>query len=299
MKVSVVISAFNEEKKIEECLKSVKKIASEIIFIDNTSTDKTVEIAKKYTDKVHIRENNLMLNVNKNYGFAKANGEWILNLDADEVLTEELSQEILDLEDDNKTGGYFVSRKNIIFGKWIEHTGWYPDYQPRLFRSGKGKFEEKHVHEFISIDGETKHLKNPLVHLNYESISQFLDKMVRTYTISEANALIERGYIFNFSDIYKMPLKEFFSRYFARQGYKDGVHGLSISLLMGFYHFIVYLRLWEKNGFEKRTNSLDLLSESIKYGSKDMSYWMANEKILSSRNIIKKQLFKVIRKVNS
>ena len=114
MKVSVVISSFNEEGRIEDCLKSVTKIANEIIFIDNSSTDKTASIARKYTDKVFIRENNPMLDVNKNFGFSKATGKWILSLDSDERIDKELEEEILSLPEESTIDGYFIPRKNII-----------------------------------------------------------------------------------------------------------------------------------------------------------------------------------------
>src|SRR3989344_3655909 len=152
MKISVVISAYNEEAMIEDCLKSVKDLADEIIFVDNTSTDKTVEITKKYTKKIFVRENDpVMLNRNKNFGFTKATGDWILSLDADERLTPELSAEIRNSIRAHQFVAYEIPRKNIIFGKWIQHSIWWPDYNLRLFRRGKGKFPEKHVHEKLVV----------------------------------------------------------------------------------------------------------------------------------------------------
>src|SRR3989344_6118283 len=127
-KVSVVISAYNEEKLLENCLKSVTW-ADQVIVVDNNSTDDTAKIAKKYADEVYSCPNNLMLNVNKNYGFSKATGDWILSLDADERVTDELKKEITNVVKNDEIAGYWIPRKNIIFGKWIEHTGWYPDYQ--------------------------------------------------------------------------------------------------------------------------------------------------------------------------
>lgn len=300
MKLSVVITVYNEEQKIEDCLKSIKDLADEIIVVNNNSTDKTLEIAKKYTDIIYNQPNNPQnIDLQKNLGISKATCEWILVLDADERVEQELADEIRSLDEKSDFSGYNIARKNIIFGKWIAHTGWYPDYQLRLFKKGKGKFEEKHVHQSIKIEGEVGYLKNSIKHLNYESVSQFLDKIIKTYTVSEAQALIDKGYTFQFSDVFKMPLKEFYSRYLARQGYKDGMHGLSLSLLMAFYHFVVFLRLWEKNDFAKREKSLDLFQEGLRYGKKETSYWLANEKINEERNLVKKQLLKVIRKVNS
>src|SRR3990167_9088197 len=140
MNITVVISAYNEQNLIEDCLKSVAKFADEIVFIDNTSQDSTVKIARKYTDKILIRENDpVMLNKNKNFGFTKATGQWIISLDADERITPELANEIKKKIKNTHINGFEVPRKNIIFGKWIQHSIWWPDYNLRLFRKGKGK----------------------------------------------------------------------------------------------------------------------------------------------------------------
>ncbi len=297
MKLSVVISAYNAQDKIEDCLKSVR-FADEIIVINNSSQDKTEEIAKKYTSKVFTRINNLMLNVNKNFGFSKASGEWILNLDDDERVTAELEKEIKATirNDDKNIQGYYIPRKNIIFGKWIEHTGWYPDPQLRLFRKGKGKFAEKHVHEMIDIDGKVEYLKEPMIHFNYTSVSQFLVKMTNIYVPNEADVKISQGYKVDFADSIKFPLREFLSRFFARQGYKDGFHGLMLSLLMAFYHFAIFALIWEKQGFEEieRGNILIKSSTEIKDAGKEISYWIRNEKIESTKNPVKKILYKTL-----
>ena len=298
MKVSVVISAFNEEAKIEECLASVSKIAEEIIFFFFYSTDKTVQIAKKYTDKIFMRENNAMLNINKNFGFSKANADWILSLDSDERITEELSKEILELEPSN-VDGYYMPRKNIIFGKWIRHTGWYPDPQLRLFKKNKGRFEELHVHEHLKVEGPTENLQSPLLHLNYENISQFLNKMIKTYTVNEAENLQKNGYVYNSFDIVRMPLSEFVKRYFAESGYKDGMHGLVLSLLQGFYHLVVFLRLWEANNYPEEKEISRLFQDGEKMAKKELFYWTSYVKITSEKNVIKKQLLKVKRRIHS
>src|SRR3989344_3085447 len=239
-KLSVVISAFNEEKKIEDCLKSAS-FADEIILIDNTSTDNTQEVSKKYTSKIFTRENNSMLNINKNFGFSKAKNEWILSLDADERITPELAKEIQSSIINHKSSvvGYWIPRKNIIFGKWIEHTGWYPDYQLRFFKEGKGRFEEKHVHEMIKLEGESGKLKSPIIHYNYENVPQFLQKTL-LYAENEADQIVEKGYKFIWQDSIRFPIKEFISRFFAREGYRNGLHGLVLSLLMAFYHLIIF-----------------------------------------------------------
>lgn len=257
MKLSVIISAHNEEKNIEECLKSVKNIADEIILIDNSSTDNTATVAKKMGAEVISRKNNKMLNVNKNFGFSNATGDWILSIDADERVTNDLSSEISDILkshsttiNNNSQVAYRLPRKNIIFGKWIEHTGWYPDYQTRLFKRDKAKFAEKHNHEQLSVDGEIGSLEYPIVHDHYKSIDEFLKKTFFSYTDNEADELQKNGYSFKAEDIIRIPFQEFLSRYFARQGYKDGIHGLALSLLMAFYHLVVVLKIWEREKFK-------------------------------------------------
>lgn len=297
IKFSVVISAYNEEKKIKDCLESVKW-ADEIILINNSSTDNTVELAKKYTSNIFTRKNNLMLNINKNFGFTKATGDWILNLDADERVTPELKEEILRVIHQPLTiNGYFIPRKNIIFGKWIKHAGWYPDHQLRLFKKGEGKFLEKHVHEMVQVAGETGNLKEHIVHYNYDSTLQFLKKLI-IYSPNEAEQLLEKGYSVDWKDAIRMPSKEFLSRFFAREGYKDGFHGLMISLLMAFYHFVIFALIWEKQGF-KEIEITDFFSETegeFKKTNKDIRYWFSNEK-LKKAGIVKRFLFKLSRKI--
>ena len=306
--ISVVISAFNEEAKIRDCLESVEW-ADEIIFIDNSSTDDTPNIVKKYTSKIYKRENNpLMLNVNKNYGIGKATGEWIFYLDADERVTPELRKEIEAKIRNSKfeirnshVDGYWIPRKNIIFGKWIEYAGWYPDYQMRLIRRGKGKFPERHVHEMIEVDGKTAHLKEPILHLNYETVSQFLHKHIELYAPNEAEALLRRGYKLSPIDVIRFPSSEFLSRFFAREGYKDGLHGLVLSLLMAFYHLIIFLKLWEKEKFKgyNPPSFFEIISTELKKAFSEISYWIANEKLKQSKNLIEKYMLRLERKLKS
>ncbi|MCL5069289.1 MAG: glycosyltransferase family 2 protein [Actinobacteria bacterium] len=298
MKISAVISAYNEEKKIKDCLESVKWV-DEIIFVDNSSEDSTSEIAHKYTSKVFIRPNNKMLNINKNFGFTKAKNDWILSLDADERISEDLKKEIESLGNrEDLFNGYWIPRKNIIFGKWIKHTGWYPDYQLRLFKKHKGRFPEKHVHEMVLLEGATKNLSYPIAHYNYETITQFLNKQISIYAPNEVENLLEGDYKFNKLDIIRFPLKEFMSRFFAREGYKDGFHGLMLSMLMAFYHLIIFAKIWEIQGFKEYENDnlLNELSRETKKSYKEISFWLANEKIKNTNSFLKKNLIKIQRK---
>ncbi len=296
--VSVVISAFNEEKKIRECIESVQW-AAEIILIDNTSTDSTAAIAKKLGAKVYTRKNNLMLNVNKNFGFSKASHNWILSLDADERITPDLQKEIIEtLSNENlQYNAFSIPRKNIIFGKWIEHTGWYPDYQLRLFKKNFGKFEERHVHEQIVVEGQISTLKNPMTHMHYDSISQFLHKTFIIYAPNEASEYLRKGYQFNYLDALRFPLNEFFSRYFAREGYKDGLHGLVLSLLMAAYHLVVFSLIWEQKNFIEKDNIEHEVEEELKKESRDMRYWFTTLSLNRSSNILREIFLRLKRKM--
>jgi len=307
--ISAVISAYNEEKKIAACLDSLKWV-DEIIFVDNSSTDKTAEIAKKYNAKILTQKNDPSnIDLQKNLGIEKATGEWILVLDSDEEVTPELAKEIQsichseaepkNLRENGQIDGYLIPRKNIIFGKWIEHTGWYPDYQLRLFRNGKGKYQKKHFHEPIMIVGKTEKLNQHILHHNYETVSQFLYKHFQIYAPNEADELIRKGYSFDWKGIIRLPMSEFLNRYFASGGYKDGFHGLVLSILMAAYHLAIFVYLWEKKNFvDVNENIISGLEEELKKSKKDISYWIGTKKILDEKNPLKKGVLKIKRKIN-
>jgi glycosyltransferase involved in cell wall biosynthesis len=295
-KISAVVSAFNEEKNIERCLKSLR-FTDEIVVVDNSSTDDTVKIAKKYTNKIFSQKNEpSLIDIQKNFGFEKASGDWILSVDADEEVSPELTREIKEvIKKKNNINGYWIPRKNIIFGKFIEHTGWYPDPQLRLFRRGKGKFVKTHVHEPIKLDGESAYLKAHLIHHHYTSISEFMNKTINIYAPSEAQDYLDKGYQLAYLDVIRFPLNEFVSRFFARQGYKDGFHGLILSSLMAFYHLLVFCLIWEKQGFREygREDFLKTVEGEFRKAAKDVAYWIAKEKIDAMKNPLRRNLQKI------
>ncbi|MEN9407266.1 MAG: hypothetical protein RLZZ455_482 [Candidatus Parcubacteria bacterium] len=311
-KLSVVISAYNEEKRLAACLKSVS-FADEIIVVDNQSSDATVEVAKKYHAKIYSKPNNLMLNVNKNFGFTKATGDWIVNLDADEQIDEDLAKEIVQVINDESASevrGYAIPRKNIIFGKWMQHTGWYPDYQLRLFQKGSGKFPEVHVHEQIHVDGVIGKLAHHILHENYQTVTQFLQKMFMIYAPNEAENILKQKagsltkesvgygqYRFSWKDAVGESMGEFIRRFYSQKGYKDGVHGFMLSVLMAFYYFVVYSYVWEKQQFvDDKVNILrNISSKTLRV--KELRYWHITAKIHETHNPIKKIIYTFQRKL--
>jgi len=303
-KISAVISAFNEEKNLEKCLKSLS-FADEIIVVDNQSSDRTLDIAKKYTNKVFTQKNNPKeIDIQKNFGFEKATNEWILSIDADEEISKELADEIGKILDAKPStisniNGFWIPRKNYMFGKWIkENSGWYPDYQLRLFRKGKGKYKSQHVHEDLSIDGETEKLKEHIIHHNYDSIGQYVKKIM-IYAPNEAEEKQKNGYVFSYFDAIRFPVSDFLNWFFARKGYKDGFYGLMLALMQAFYHFLVFAFIWEKQGF-KEYDKNDFLEETGKeFGKagKDIAFWISKEKLESIKNPIARNLQKISSKV--
>lgn len=281
--VSVVISAWNEEKNLRRCLTSVSW-ADEIIVVDSSSTDGTARIAREFTPHVFKRPNNMMLNVNKNFGFTKATSDWILSLDADEEVPGTLKKEILRMLEQQDIVGFWIPRKNISFGKWIKHGLWWPDKQLRLFRRGAGAFPCQHVHEYLEVEGKTESLVEPYIHYNYDSISQFIRKMDTIYTESELSKLIATNYRLAWYDAFRFPISDFVKIYFAQEGYKDGLHGLVLGILQAIYSFVVFAKLWEKQRFPDITISPTMVSGELHRIGHEVCYWSLTSQMKEVQN---------------
>ena len=271
--------------------------ADEIVVVDNTSTDNTAKIAKKMGAKVFSEPNRQMLNINKNYGFEKATSEWILCLDADEEVSGALASEIKrTIRSVQSADGYWIARKNILFGKWIQHGLWWPDKQLRLFRKGKGKFPCRHVHEYIEVAGQSETLTEPFVHYNYETVSQFIRKMDTIYTENEVTNLKATNYQLAWYDALRFPVSDFVKIYFAQGGYRDGLHGLVLSVLQAFYSFIVFAKLWESEKFPERQVALASVRQELKRSRKEIQYWVQTTEIKESKTPLNRLLAQAKRK---
>jgi len=220
--------AHNEEAKIDGALKSAS-FADEIIVVDCDSSDSTGKIAAELGATVFTRPNLENLNVNKNFSFEQSIGEWIFCLDADEVISEELSSEIIrKIAEDPNENAFFVPRRNHYFGSWLKHGGQYPDYQLRLVRRAKARFPAKHVHERITVEGKIGRLKSPLLHFPY-STKEEADRKLDFYTSFEAAHLFERGatpsWRMAFRYLLFKPVTRFLRRYIIKLGFLDGQAG--------------------------------------------------------------------------
>lgn len=241
--LSVITITYNEEKNIRDCLESVKW-ADEVIVVDSFSTDKTMDICGKYTDKIYKEEWKGYAN-QKNSAIGKTKGDWILSIDADERVTSSLKEEIFNtLSDSNKKDGYFIPRKNFFCGRWIKHCGWYPDYTMRLFRKDKGHFTPREVHESAVVSGTTDYLKNPIEHHTYKSLSDFLQRMDKYSTLS-AQEYFHKGKKIPLFQLIFGSFFTFTKMYVIRMGFLDGYYGLLLSVLYSYYTFFKYAKLKE------------------------------------------------------
>jgi len=243
-RLSVITLTLNEERNIADCLESVRW-ADEIVVLDSGSTDRTVEIARRYTEKVMLLEW-------KGYGAARnealkhATGEWILWLDADERVTPELEGEIRGIVADEESSydGYLVARRAYFLGRWIKHSGWYPSRIVRLFKRGKGVFTESQVHERLELNGRLGTTRNDILHYTDPDLEHYFSKFNR-YTSLAAADLAAAGRHASLFDLLTRPPFLFVKMYFLRLGFLDGVHGLILALLSAGYVLTKYAKLWE------------------------------------------------------
>lgn len=245
-KLSVTIITYNEEKNIRDCLNSVKW-ADEIVVVDSFSTDKTIEICREYTDRVYQNKWPGFVE-QKNFALTKASHSWVLSIDADERISDELREEIKGLLSNSlKYDGYYIPRKTFYVKKWILHCGWYPDYKIRLFKKDKGRWEGTEgtaIHESVKVDGKTAYLKGDILHYSFLSISSHL-KTINSFTSISAMENFKKGKKAGILSILFRPPFNFFKMYILKRGFLDGLPGLIVSVLSSCHVFIKYAKMWE------------------------------------------------------
>jgi glycosyltransferase involved in cell wall biosynthesis len=244
-KISAVIICYNEEENIERCLKSVVW-ADEIVVVDSFSTDRTVELCRKWTDRIYQREWPGHVQ-QKAYAVSLAKNEWVFALDADEVVTEALHEEILTrpFQDENEIDGYYVKRHSFYLGRWINHGGWYPDHKLRLFKKGKVYLGGENPHDKYFVHGKTAKLGGEIEHYTYKNISHQLSTIDR-YSEIVSDDLLKKDSSFPLVKMLFKPPMNFLETYIYKLGFLDGIPGFIISILTSYYVFIRYAKLWEK-----------------------------------------------------
>ena len=255
MTLSVCVICRNEESNIRRCLESATW-TDEIIVVDAMSQDKTVEIAREYTDKVYQKAWPGYVD-QKNLAVSKANGSWILSLDADEEITASLRDEILsEIEKDDAKDGYRIPRRSFYQGRWINHSGYYPDRQLRLFRREQGHWVGGRVHERVDIQGRIGDLKEDLLHYPYQGIISGQLQTVNSFSSLIAEDMYERGKRYHILFLLFRPTFKFLEVYLLKLGFLDGVAGLIIAVTSAYAMFVRYVKLRELETPFKKKKSL-------------------------------------------
>lgn len=283
--ISVVLATHNEEKNIERCLKAVQDFADEIVIVDGESSDNTVKLAKKFGAKVISTTNKANFHINKQMGNQAAKGDLILQLDADEVVDEELKKFIKKIHNvileehsddripldsitsssrtptsfqsdkkNNFPSAWSIARKNLFLGKFLTKGGQYPDAVIRLFVNGKAYLPAKDVHEQMVVEGEIEMAEGHLIHYANPTFQDYLRKL-NTYTSFKASQLDEQkiqiSFINSINYLLWKPFATWFSIFLRHKGFVDGLPGFVFALFSGLHHVVAYLKLWELKNVKK------------------------------------------------
>lgn len=297
--ISVVITAWNEEKNLPRVVRSVSALAGEVIVVDTESTDRTVEVAKSLGCKVYHHKNTSIVEPVRNFSISKATGDWILLLDADEEVSQTLARLIQSVITSGSVDYARIPRQNLIFGRWIRSSHWWPDYVYRLFKKGQITWKNE-IHSIPLTRGTgfdfPASASTSIVHHHYESISQYILRLNR-YTDIQVAEILATNYKFTWSDLLTKPSSEFITQYFARKGFSEGLHGLALALLQTFSSLILYLKLWQSLGFTPNKLDPSDLNQQLITINQQLIWWHYQSKIKSASSIT--QVFwKLVRKVH-
>ena len=246
--LTVIVPTFNEEDNLRDCLESVLW-ADDIFVVDSFSTDHTLEIARQYTDHI-VQHEYVNSATQKNWAIPQAKSDWVMVLDSDERVTPQLRERIQDvLTNGTEFDGFNIRRMTIFFGKLIRHCGWHRDYLVRLWRNGKGRYEDLEVHANVLVDGRVGRIHEYFLHNTYRSMDHYLTKFGR-YTTWSANDLYKQGKKPSWNNLFWRPQWRFFRMFFLRFGFLDGKHGLILCALAAFSVFMKYAKLWDRRRLE-------------------------------------------------
>jgi len=260
--LSVVVLTKNEEKRIGDCLNSVRQWSDEVIVIDDESQDRTKEISEGLGARV-LSKKMIIEGAHRNWAYSQAKNEWVLSLDADERMTDGLKSEITRLLSDNPAeNAYTIPRRNFIGSYWIQGGGLYPSPQLKLFRKEKFKWEEVEVHPRAFLDGECGHLKSDIIHYTYRDWGDFLGKLNKQttleakkwYKLSLDNPRKAR-YKMNVPHALWRTIDRFCRTFIAKKGYRDGFIGFMIAYFAGLYQIISYAKYREFERAGKKSNT--------------------------------------------
>ncbi len=298
LNLSVIIFTSNSASVIERAIKSASS-ADEIIVFDSGSTDDTVKIAKKHTKNVIQIQFIPYVEPQREQALTHATHEWVLFLDADEEAPENLEEMVTYAQERNVVVN--IPRKNMIFGKWIEHSGYWPDRHPRLFKKGSVIWHTE-IHSKPTINAEIYNVpaieNNALIHHHYTSVTEWILRMDR-YTSVKVKELQDVPFVW--TSVLTAPLAEFLRRYFAWEGYKDGLHGLVIALLDAVYSLMIALKQWEMIKFAEPQESVTLTRVEKEFLAlqKELGYWFREIALKSAKNTSEKILMRLKQKIRT
>ncbi|UCB57148.1 MAG: glycosyltransferase family 2 protein [Candidatus Omnitrophota bacterium] len=249
--LSVVIITRNEESNIKACLESVKW-ADEIVVVDDNSTDRTVEICREHTDRIFHKKMDIE-GRHRNWAHTQPRNSWVLSLDADERVTSQLREEIIEtINKGPEFKGYSIPRRNYIGNYWVRYGGWYPSPQLKLFKKEDFRWEEAEVHPRAFLNGPAGRLNNDIIHYSYKNFEDFLNKMNKQTTL-EAIKWVKDKRRMGLGRAVRRTCDRFLRSFFRKKAYKDGFTGFVVSVFAGFYQILSYAKYWEmKNGFGKK-----------------------------------------------
>lgn len=250
IKLSIVLATHNEEQNLNRCLESIKDIADEIVIADESSTDKTPEIAKKHQARLISVPHHENFHITKNIAIDAARGEWILQLDADEVVSSELAKEIASKISDSGSNinGYWLNRKNWFLTRFLTKGGQYPDPTLRLYRNGLGRLPAKDVHEQAVVTGQVGHLKHDLLHYRDISFEKYMEgfNYYSTFISQQLeNQKLHFNVINTLNHLITLPSITFLKIYLRHRGYVDGMPGFIFALFSGLIHSVAYIKYWQ------------------------------------------------------
>lgn len=251
MKISATIIVRNEEQNIAEVCESVSW-TDEIVIVDSDSSDKTVEIARKFTDKIFYREFKGFKDKHE-YADSLTTGDWIFWIDADERVTPELRDAVLALKkrpDTELADGYEIARKTSYLDRWIKHSGWYPDYQMRLYRKDKSYWDGVAPHQTARVRGRVEKLEGEFLHYTKRSLGEHA-VVTDSYATLAAEHLVDNGRSVGALGIFANAVAAFFRTFIFKQGFRDGVPGLIIAGFTAYGVFLKYAKVWELNNTKK------------------------------------------------
>ena len=251
MKISVSMIVRNEEANIAHVCESVSW-ADEIVIVDSDSTDRTVELAGAFTDKIFNRE---FKGYKDKHQFAdsQTTGDWIFWIDADERVTPELRDSIerlRNLPDTDLADGYNIARKTMFMHQWIQHSGWYPDFQMRLYRKDKSFWDGVAPHETARVKGRVETLDGEFLHYTKQDLSEY-HRVTGSYATLAAEHKFGQGETVGGFGIFANSIAAFLRAFILKQGFRDGVPGLMIAMFTAYGVFLKYAKLWEHNHTKK------------------------------------------------